>query len=170
MEDQEFVQALEDAVQDYMAVGEEAKGVELLTADMLPAEVKEAMGLHMFPEDIQNDILALSQKLVEYAQALAQPEEEAKGPFGGPPTRYAGASQQSFGRALINCWATVPSGQIMRDSLRAAGRVTSMNKGSPLAPYRTALGIGAVGAYSGAATAGWVAGCMQRTPHRPMFR
>jgi hypothetical protein len=94
---------------------------------MLSAEVKQEMGLDMFPEDIQNDILALSQKIVEYVQALATPEEDKEagpigmpgGIMGRPASPYGGARQQSFGRNLINCWGDVKPGGIMFQSVKA---------------------------------------------------
>jgi hypothetical protein len=169
MEEHDFAQALEEATKEYMAGAEEAKGIGPLKADTLPPEVKQAMGLDMFPEDIQNDILALSQKIVEYVQALAAPEEdeEAKGPMGMPGSMgmprpmgrpvspYGGARQQPFGRNLINCWGEVQSGRIMFQSAKAGSAVARGTK-------NPALGIGAFGATAIGLTAKSIYNCMRR--------
>lgn len=165
--DKDVALELEEAVADYMmAATEEAKGATKLTTAMLPAEVKEAMGLDIFPEDIQNDILALSQKIVEYAQTLAQPEE-AKGPGFGPPTRYSPPAPKTMTR-LANCFADVPSRQIVKDAWRSSSQVNKVVKQvPPLRPFATALRIGTLGAGLFGGAAGSVTGCMLRTaPHR----
>lgn len=165
--DEDLAMELEEAVAGYMmSATEEAKGATKLTAAMLPAEVKEAMGLDIFPEDIQNDILALSQKIVEYAQTLAQPEE-AKGPGFGPPTRYSQPGPSTMTR-LANCFADVPSRQIVKDAWRSSSRADQVVKRVPaLQPARTALRIGTFGAGMLGGALGSVTGCMQRTaPYR----
>lgn len=159
-DEEEFALALEAATRASMVEGEEAKGAGPLTADMLTDEVKAAMGLDMYPKDIQDAILALSYKITAYVEALAADESaEAKGGFGGPGAGmarpYAGAANQPFGRKLINCWGEVPSGRIMQRSAQIGIGVARTTK-------NPALAIGAFGATSIGLTARSIHSCMRR--------
>lgn len=189
MEERDFDLMLEKTASDYLAAAEEAKGSESLTLDMLSDEIKEAMCFDVFPEDIQKDILALSQKLVEYAQAIAfaeaEEEEEAKGGPGGPyftagtrpmgagmsympASRYQPSAQQrlSFSEKLFKCARTAPT-QISHDAFNNALTVGGlMGLRTPTAPY--AFGgalVAGIGTFA-AGNLGHMVGCMQRAHFR----
>ncbi|MBC7263453.1 MAG: hypothetical protein H5T64_03735 [Chloroflexi bacterium] len=144
--EEEFTAELVAAAKDYMAFREqEAAGLRPLTADQLPADLKEAMGLDIFPEDIQNDILALSQKLADYMLSLAEESGEEATPWG---------------RSFINCAADMPSRAIHRDAMRNATTVWRYSKG-PLKPVRLPGSLAAYGGTLIGGAAGHMYGCVK---------
>jgi hypothetical protein len=150
--EKEIAEEMVDEFKEYQAYkGEEALGPSL-SAQQLSSEIKEAMGIDVFPEDIQNDILALSQKVADYVLQLT----EQSGEEGWSPQ----------GQRLINCAADIPSRQITKEAWKASSTAARFAVG-PLKPFKTAIRIGAFGAYSLGAAAGSYAGCVQRGGFRP---
>lgn len=190
MPDTSFHEAMGEALRAYYSEVEEEKGG--VTSSMLPEEVKTAMNLDLFPEDIQDDILALAQKLLEFSRSLAMAEwpeqEEAKGPFEcGPdyfPTgplqsnfpemnlpspTYAAPTTPSYLDRVGACLQRIPAGDIGRDAMDwggpAGGYAGTLAAGSPtLGPYAPLIALGGPLATGAGAAAGWAAGCAISPP------
>ncbi len=156
--DEECFSELKEAIKEYTDFKEqEGVPLELLTADKLSEEIKEKIGIDIFPEEIQNDILTLSQKITDYALELAKKSEE-ENVF----TPY-----QPIAQRFISCMQREPSRQIFRDAFsgaRDAYRYTSMGSKvfKPLAPFKLPVAVAGGIATAGAASAGWMYGCMRR--------
>jgi hypothetical protein len=160
MKEQQFTQELEEVARDYKSLKEqEGVNFQKLTAKQLSSEIKEAIGIDVFPEDIQDEILTLSQKLADYVLELTEQSEEELPPWG---------------QKLINCAADAPSSALHRDALNNARTVWGAGAGArfgPLKSYRLPLSIGAYGATLLGGFAGHMTGCMQRpSPFRPPGR
>jgi hypothetical protein len=150
MVEQELTSEIVNAVEEYRASkAQESTAARPLTADQLPEELKAELHLDCFPEDIQNDILALGQKIADYVVELTGPEEAA------PP---------SYGQRFINCWADTPSRAISQDASRAFTLALRLGQSPRLNPQRLPLAIGIAGATMIGGWAGHMTGCMSNRP------
>jgi hypothetical protein len=148
-EDQELDAELLEAIKEYKACkDQEGPGFRSLTADQLSMEMKEKLGLDALPPDIQDDILALSQKILDRVLEIAEGSEK-EAPF------------PSWGQRAMNCAASMPSRAIMKDAWGAANNVYRAGGMLPKG-YRAPLAIGSFGAYSLGAALGHMAGCTPR--------
>lgn len=151
---QDYGPELINTMQDYLAIKqEEGTAFPPVTSDQLPQELKDDMGLDMFSEDIQNDILALAQKITDYALELVARSKEETGYL--PP---------AFGR-LGSCIQQAPYRDIARDAWKGGstaaryGRFLPGPTGKAVQPFMRPAGMIAT---AGAAWAGSIIGCMQR--------
>lgn len=110
----DYFPELAEALDQYASMKEkEGAQSKPLTADQLTSEQKATMGLDLFPEDIQDDILKLSQKIIDYVVELAtQSEEEA--PVGAQ-------RDPSFLTKLWHCYTHTPYRDIGIGTLKAGG-------------------------------------------------
>jgi hypothetical protein len=155
-DEQDYSPELVETMKDYMAFKEEESPTSRrVTADQLPPDLKEAMGLDMFPEDIQNDIWTLAQKITDYALKLAE-QSEQESPYGAPPS--------TFGK-LASCFRQAPYGQIAQDAWKGGSTAASYGRllpgpmGQAVRPFMRPAGALAT---FGGALAGYTIGCMQR--------
>jgi hypothetical protein len=159
MKEQQFTEELEEVAKDYKSLKEEeGANFQKLTAKQLSSEMKEAIGIDVFPEDIQDEILTLSQKLADYVLELTEQSEEELPPWG-----------QKF----VNCLADTPSSALHHDALNNARTVWGAGAGArgPLKSYRLPLSIGAYGATLLGGFGGHMTGCLKRqSPFRPPGR
>jgi len=156
LSEEEYTPELAEALKEYRDLKEqEGPGLQPVTADKLPKEVKEAVGLDLFPEDIQKDIVALVVKLTDYGLHLAdQLEQEA--PFG--------PAHSSFGR-FTTCAKQAPYRALIKSAWQggstaaSAGRYLPGAAGKAARPFMRPLG--AASTFAG----GWLGhtiGCMRR--------
>lgn len=151
LESAEFEAAVQEAMSDFKNLPVQEGRDGGLQAANLSDELKEAAGLDVFPPDIQQDILALGQKMASYLVQLSD------GAQNEGPTMTAG-------RRFINCWADTRSGSILRDANRNAMRTLSMTRRLPAAMRAQAIPF-ALAAHAGTTIggfAGHMVGCMKR--------
>jgi hypothetical protein len=150
--EEEYTAELAEGLKEYRAAKEqEGPGFQPLTADKLPKEIKEALGLDLFPEDIQNAMVALVVKITDYALQLADKVEQ-EAPFGAP---------QSTWNRFATCARQAPIRDLMRDAWRGGSTAASYGRILPK-PYQPMMRpLGAFATF-GAGFAGHTIGCMRR--------
>ena len=115
-----------------------------LRVDALPAEVRTAMGLDPWPKDLQQELVA--------ARA---------GEAGAEAIGTAMRRTPNFGNRLSKAFVTMPSRDLVKDGLKGASRAMQLARG-PLAPFRSAIGIGAFGATLIGGSMGHILGTVRR--------
>lgn len=133
---------------------EAVTGNKVSAAD-LPTDIKESMGLNIFPEDIQNDILNLAQKIADLGIETAQRSNLED---------FIGQQRVTGFRGCLN---NMPYRDIYRDSSRTFKTTrTLLNAVPTFHPW--IKGIKAFGPIVTASTkalaagGGWAVGCYQR--------
>ena len=167
IDEESYSPELAEAMEEYLAY-RELEGVEVptLTADQIPSEVKVALGIDIFPDEIVDTMLELSQKLVAYAAELTQGlEREGGSPFLTP------VQAQRFAKCYTRSQATWKDFKRDLPQIRkTAGTVPRFGpKWVKPVLYTTAITGWAMGAQLGAGV-----GCYQaaksRSPMRPAPR
>ena len=121
LKEQDYSPELVEAMEDYAAYKEqEATKIKPVTADQIPLEVKEAMGLDIFPEDMQNDILSLAQKIIDYGMALEE-QYEQESPY---------RPQSTLGRIGM-CLNQTPYRDLARDAWKSGGTAAQYSRFLP---------------------------------------
>jgi hypothetical protein len=154
-EDEKYSQEVCQDLEDYITYKEqEGLTSKMIAADQFPEELKEVLHLDIFPEDIQNDILLLSQKIVDFA--LKQVEKSDQEAIYG---------QQSTLYKMSQCSKQIPWRDIGKDAWRggaAAGKYSTFlpgPMGRAAKPIMRPAGFIATGL---AGIAGSYAGCLMR--------
>jgi hypothetical protein len=143
--DQAFAAELVAACEEYASTREE-EGVPArsLSAGQLPGAILELLKLDAFPKEIQDDILALSQKLADFIVELVERADE----------------ETTSRPGVINCWGNVPSKAIHADAVKAFRTVYHAgSQFGALSKLKLPLALGAYGARLIGATAGSVYQC-----------
>lgn len=155
--DEEYSPEVVEQLEQYKAwLEEEGPGRRAVTADQLPRELKVELGLDAFPEDMQNDILALAQKVIEFTLTLLEEcEQEA------PPGRAISPAPSKMA-SLAACLKATPWREIGRDAWK--GGATAAKYGKFLPGYlgkaaRPLMGPAGFIATGLGAAAGWATGC-----------
>jgi hypothetical protein len=166
---------------NYLSTKEEMKGDPC--ASTLSDEFKEKTGLSIFPEDLQDDILRISQKLIEYAVtvvvATSRDEEEAKDTAFGyhlqnfpkmpTVTRYT-PPEPSILDKLSRCNSMRPEGELWSEISSTNSTLGGIGTGaltSLLTASNPITGAAALGAMVTPYLAGrlaWTIGCMKNSP------
>jgi len=130
-----------------------------LRVDALPAEVRTAMGLDPWPKDLQQELVAAFEKIARLvtAELVAARAGEAGAEAIGTAMRRT----PNFGNRLSKAFVTMPSRDLVKDGLKGASRAMQLARG-PLAPFRSAIGIGAFGATLIGGSMGHILGTVRR--------